>query len=163
MRRFVILVSVAVLAAASANCGGGSERNVLSPSSLSGSDAVSANGKGGGRKPGGGGTTGGSGSLTLVLLSDDNHNGLPSWRERITFNVTTTVTTDPFVRVDCYQGGSKVYTASVGYFPQYPWAKEFTLESGAWTGGAADCTATLYTTVDGSSSTTLATLPFRAE
>ena len=164
MRRFVILVSVAVLAAASANCGGGSEKSVLGPSSLSGSDAVSANGKGGGRKPGGGGTTGGSGTLSSpVILNDANGNGLPSWRDTITFTISSTATGNPFVRVDCYQGGSKVFADSKGFFPSYPWPQEFYLSSGAWTGGAADCTATLYTLPDGVNMNILATRNFRAE
>ena len=47
MQRFVILASVVVLAAASANCGN-SDRNVLSPSAVSDDAATNANNKGGG-------------------------------------------------------------------------------------------------------------------
>ncbi|MES2970895.1 MAG: hypothetical protein V4702_01065 [Patescibacteria group bacterium] len=37
---------------------------------------------------------------------------------------------------------------------------EYTLSSQSWTGGAADCKAELYTTVDGSRINILATLSF---
>jgi hypothetical protein len=116
-------------------------------------------GKGG--KPGGGGgggsTTGGSGSFSLVLL--DSTDGLPHYGQRITFNVVTSASS-PFVAVNCYQGSSWVYAASVGYFDAYPWAKEFILAATSWPGGDADCSARLYTTKDGTKTTTLATMSF---
>ena len=115
-------------------------------------------GKGGGGKPSGGGTTGGSGSLTLVLLNSTD--GVAHQGQSVTFNVSTTSTDRPFVRLDCYQGGTWVYTASAGFFPDYPWSKEFPLSSSAWTSGAASCTATMYMTKDGSRVTNLATLTF---
>jgi hypothetical protein len=109
---------------------------------------------GGGGKPGGGGTTTPGGSLQLVLLNSSD--GLPHYGQKITFNVTTSATR-PFVSLNCYQGGVWVYAASVGFFADYPWEKTFTLASTSWAAGAADCTAKLYTTVDGSRTTTLAT------
>ena len=144
MKRIVILASVVVLAAASANCGN-SDRNVLSPSSLNDSaDATAAARGGGGKgKTGGGGSTGGSGSLSIVMLSDPAGNG-PSYGDRITFNVTTTATS-PFVRRRLLPGLVLGLLYSVGYFDAYPWAKEFTLSAKSWPGGAADCTAKLYT------------------
>ena len=50
---------------------------------------------------------------------------------------------------------------SAGFYPEYPWpwAQTFTLSSGAWTGGAANCTATLYY-FNGRSYPTLATQSF---
>jgi hypothetical protein len=107
---------------------------------------------------GGGGGTSGGGTISLVLLNSTD--GLPHWGQRITFNVATTATDKPFVSLNCYQGGVWLYSGSVGYFPSYPWAKEFTLANTSWTSGAADCTATLYMTVDGTRTTTLATLGF---
>src|SRR5215210_3141492 len=107
-------------------------------------------------KPGGGG--GAVSSLQLVLL--DSTDGLPHWGQKITFNVSTTATTQPFVSVNCYQGSAWVYADSVGYFADYPWAKEFTLAAASWPGAAADCTARLFSTKDGSRTTTLATLSF---
>jgi hypothetical protein len=91
--------------------------------------------------PRGGGT---SSSLTLVLLNSTD--GIPHWGQKVTFNVSTTATTKPLVKLQCFQGGVRVYTGSAGFYPGYPWpwAQTFTLASGAWTGGAASCTASLY-------------------
>ena len=113
-------------------------------------------GKGGG-KPGGG-TIGGTSSLTLVVLNSAD--GSAHQGQSVTFNVSTTATDRPFVRLDCYQGGTWIYTASAGFFPDYPWSKEFILSSSAWTSGGASCTATMYMTKDGSRVTNLATLAF---
>jgi hypothetical protein len=112
-------------------------------------------GKGGGGKPGGGG----SGSLTVSMVADANGNGAPNHGDTITFNITTSADR-PFVSVNCYQGAAWVYAASVGYFADYPWSKEFILSASSWTGGTADCTARLYTSRDGIRTTTLATLAF---
>jgi hypothetical protein len=120
------------------------------------SGAAFARGGGGGK--GGGGTTSGANSLTLKMVVDANGNTLPNWGDTITFNLTTSAT-KPFVSLNCYQGTNWVYAASVGYFPAYPWAKEFTLAATSWPGGGADCTAKLYTTKDGRRTRTLATLP----
>lgn len=166
MRKVMMLAPVVALALVSANCSGGAFNSPTGPGldvTTSSTEARGGGGTGGGgKKPGGGGTTGGGGgSLTVVMVNDANGNGAPNWGDTITFNVTTSAS-QPFVRVSCYQGSSWVYVASVGYFDSYPWAKEFILASTSWPGGAADCTATLYTSVDGSSTTTLATLNFSA-
>jgi hypothetical protein len=160
MKRFVILASVVVLAAASVNCG--SSESVLGPSSLSDSAAVSANGKGGGKRPGGGGSTGGSGSLTLVMVTDNNGNGAPNWGDTVTSKVSTTATTQPTVSLACSQNGVVVYGVSSGFYEGYawPWTNNMTLSSGAWVSGAASCTATLFPL--GDRSTVLATLTFTA-
>ena len=157
MRKLMMLAPVVALALVSANCSGGAFNSPTSPGmGVSDSATEARGGGGGGKKPGGG-----SGSLSIVMLSDANGDGLPNFGDTITFNVTTSAT-QPFVRVSCYQGASWVYVASVGYFDSYPWAKQFILSAGSWPGGAADCTATLYTSVDGSSMNTLATLNFTA-
>ena len=90
------------------------------------------------------GCGGGSGSsLRLVALAPD---GVTNWGDQVTFEVSTSATTQPMVRLDCYQGGVKVSWASAGFYDGYPWAwaRNFTLKSTYWTGGAAACTATLY-------------------
>jgi len=117
---------------------------------------------GGGGKPGGGGTTGGSSTLTLVLLNSTD--GLPHYGQQVTFNVSTTATTQPSVKLECFQGGKLVRTGSAGFYPEYPWpwAQTFSLSSGAWTGGAADCTASMYY-YNGRSYPTLATLRFTVQ
>jgi hypothetical protein len=117
--------------------------------------------KGGGKgNPGGGGS---GSSFTLVLL--DSSDGLPHYGQQVTFDVSTTATTKPFVRVYCYQNGVRVYWASAGFYPGYPWpwAQNFTLSSSYWTGGPADCTADLYYTPNGRRFITLETLGFHVD
>jgi len=92
----------------------------------------------------GGTTTGGGGSLSVRMVTDANGNGSPNVGDTISFNVSTTATDKPWVKVNCNQGGSWVYTSSAGFFAAYAWAPNFTLSSTMWTSGAADCTATLY-------------------
>jgi hypothetical protein len=116
-------------------------------------------GGGGGGHHGTGGTTGGSGSLTLVIESSSSTDGLPHWGDTVRFDVTTTATTEPHVSLKCYQGDNLVYTTQTGYYASYPWpwTQDMTLSSGAWTGGAAACTATLYY-FSGTNTVTLSTL-----
>jgi hypothetical protein len=108
-------------------------------------------------KPNGGSTTGSS--LSLVPL--DSTDGEVHYQQQVTFDVSTTVTAYPQVRVDCMQSGVQVYSASAGFYPSYPWPWErnFTLASSWWTGGAADCNAELYYW-NGRRFTTLAAMSF---
>ena len=111
-----------------------------------------------GHKPGGGTTSGGT--ITLVPL--DSTDGLVHVMQHVTFNVSTTATTQPWVTVDCYQNGVYVYHASNGIFPT-SLNEIFTMGSNTWTSGAADCTAYLQNW-DGYSKrgtiTNLASTPF---
>jgi hypothetical protein len=109
-------------------------------------------------KSGGRGGASSTSSISLVLLNSNDR--LPHWGQDVTFNVSTTATDRPFVTLNCYVSGAWVYSANVGFFPDYPWAQKFTLSNGWWTSGPADCTAILYMTKDGTKSTTLATLSF---
>ncbi len=110
-----------------------------------------AKGGGGGAGSGGGGGRGGhnggstTSSLAVVMVSDSNGNGAPDFRDTITFKVSTTATQYPYVDLGCYQGGTLVMSASAGFYPSYPWpgAQNIPLSSPSWTGGAADCVATL--------------------
>ena len=119
-----------------------------------------ASGAGGGGGKGGGGTTGGTSTMTLVLV--DSTDGVPHWGQHIRFNVSTTATTKPYVDVTCSQGGTLVYSASTGYFDGYPWpwTNTFVLQSPSWTGGAASCSARLYSQANSGSQTTLKTMSF---
>jgi hypothetical protein len=137
----------------------------LVPVALAGKPgAASGGGGGGGKHGGGGGSTGGSGSLSLVLVSDNNGNGAPNWGDTVTFNISTTATTQPNVGVTCSQNGVVVYSASAGFYASYPWpwTQTMTLSSQMWTGGAASCTATLYMFTSKGGKSVLATLPFTA-
>jgi hypothetical protein len=164
MNKLVIVASVLVLAAGSANCSheGSSDRSsssILGPSAVGSSDALAA--KGGGGKPGGG--TGGTGGLTLVMVTDANGNAAPNWGDQVTFNVSTTATSEPHVDLTCSQNGVVVLGATTGFYASYPWpwTQIMTLSSPNWTAGAADCTATLYY-FSGSRNTVLSTLKFTA-
>ncbi len=106
----------------------------------------------------------GESSISLVLL--DSTDGVAHYGQQVTFNVSTTATDQPLVRLQCYQGGTKVYWASSGFYEGYPWpwTRNFTLSSNYWTGGAADCVAELYYTPDGGKRfRTLSSLSFRVE
>jgi hypothetical protein len=111
-------------------------------------------GRGGGKH--GGGTTTGGGTVAVVMLSDANGNGLPNWGDQITFSVSGAATSTPSVQLDCRQSGTLVYAMSAGIYPDYPFTQTYTLRSDYWTGGAADCTATLYV-ASGGNNTILST------
>lgn len=157
MHKLVILASVVVLAAGSANCARSHEgdANTFGPSAVDGSAGTSDATRKGGKN------TGGSSSLTLVMYTDNNHDGLPNWNDTVTFNVSTTATDTPTVNLTCYQNGVAVYGATGGFYASYPWpwTQYMQLYSASWLGGAASCTATL-TPVSGSP--ILATLNFNA-
>ena len=102
---------------------------------------------------GGGGTS----TLTLVLLNSTD--GTPHWGQNVTFSVSTTATSRPYVNLDCTQNGALVYSGQAGYFPDYPWVNDFILRSSYWTGGDADCTARL-TYFNGKSWSTLSSISF---
>lgn len=97
-------------------------------------------GKGGRPKPSGGGT---GGSISLVLLNSSD--GLAHWGQKVTFNVSTTATSEPWVGLKCYQGGAQVSESWEGFFARSLDDQVFGLYSPQWTGGDADCTATLTT------------------
>jgi hypothetical protein len=97
-------------------------------------------GKGGGPK-----STSGSSTITgPVMVVDNNGDGLPNWGDTVTFNVSTTATTTPFVDLNCYQNGALVASGTKGFWdgsidPNW----NFGLSSPTWQSGAADCVASL--------------------
>ena len=103
-------------------------------------------------------------SSTIQMVPVDAADPVLNFNEQVTFSVSTTVTDRPMVRLYCYQNGAEVYWSSAGFFPDYPWpwARDFTLRSDYWTGGAADCTATLYYSA-GNRFPVLATTSFHVE
>jgi hypothetical protein len=104
----------------------------------------------------------GTSSIKLEVLTGSDT--VPNWGDQITFDVATTATDQPHVDVVCTQNGATVYSATTGYYASYPWpwTQVMTLQSQMWTGGAADCTATLYY-FDGRHTPVLSTLPFTAQ
>ena len=113
----------------------------------------------------GGGHTSTSSGAGLELVQVDSTDGVAHYGQLVTFNVSAPGIDKPMVKVDCYQSGVYVYWASAGFYDGYPWAwnQVFTLSSTYWTGGAADCTATLYYPTRNGHFSTLATLSFPVE
>jgi hypothetical protein len=94
-------------------------------------------------KPAGGG--GGGGTITgPVLVTDANGNGAADFGDTVTFNESTTATSQPYVNVLCYQNGVQVMNSWNGFFDQAlnP-TRNFGLYSPSWQSGAASCTAWL--------------------
>src|SRR3954451_15796345 len=96
---------------------------------------------------------------TLVMVNDLNGNGVPNYGDTVSFNVSTTASY-PALQLACYQNGPLVFAQSAGFFPTYAGSKNFALQGDRWSGGAADCTATLYTTSSNGKQTTLDTTSF---
>jgi hypothetical protein len=96
------------------------------------------------------------------MYTDTNGDGVPNWGDHVTFDVSTTATDKPWVLVNCYQSGSWNYTQTHGFFALYP-SPNFTLASAAWTGGAADCTATLYMVTANGNEKDLASVSFHVD
>ena len=114
---------------------------------------------------GGGGTGGGSSSrLALVLSTDVNGNGVANWNDTVTYDVSTSATSSPQVKTACYQSGTLVLHSDAAFYAGNPFAYMdwLQLTSGMWTGGAADCTATMYYTAH-KGAVTLATLSFHVD
>src|SRR4051812_48659661 len=66
-------------------------------------------------KPVRGGT--GTGTMSVVMVTDKNQDGLPNFGDIITFKVSTTATTSPWVKLECFQNGISVSRESDGIFP----------------------------------------------
>jgi hypothetical protein len=103
------------------------------------------------------GSGGGGSSLSVVVETGADQT--PNYGETITFKVTSTVY-KKWVDLRCNQGGTFVYSATAGFYPEYPWAPDYTLSSAYWTGGAASCDARLYTQSSNGKQSTLATLSY---
>ncbi len=108
-----------------------------------------------------GGNGGGGNTLSLVLSDDLNNDGLPNYNDTITYSVSSGATSAPSVKTACYQNGVLVLHADASFYSGNPFAYQdfLKLTSGAWTGGSADCTATMYYNSH-NKQVTLATLSF---
>lgn len=115
-------------------------------------------GNGGGKPPKGGGGSGGTGTISLPILVD-SADSVVNWGDRVRFDVSTQSTTEPWVKLRCYQSGTLVATGSEGYFERSLDDGVFGLYSGMWAGGAAECDARL-TKPDG---TVLASTTFHVD
>jgi len=66
----------------------------------------------------------------------------PQFGQTITFNVSTTATSNPFVNLNCYQDSVLVMNSWSAFFPGGT-NQSFGLYSPSWQSGAASCTADL--------------------
>ena len=91
-------------------------------------------------KPGGGSST--SSTITgPVIVTDTGTPGL-SFGDIVTFNESTTATSQPYVNLLCYQNGVLVMNSWAGFFDQaLNSSRDFGLYSPSWQSGAADCNA----------------------
>src|SRR5262249_53691595 len=67
---------------------------------------------------------------------------VPHYGDTITFDVSTSATSNAYVDLKCYQGGALVGEGWAAFFAGGT-PGTFRLYSGPWRGGAADCTADL--------------------
>ena len=145
MRRSTVLALLLVAAASSSQCSDG-ETTIIGPSAAAGRFANSGGGssqEGGDTGAPTGGDTGSAGGssisrLALILVNDRNSDGRPNRGDLITFAISTTLPWDQ-VSIVCSQNGDVVL--SVTKTPD-AWSP-LTLTSQTWSGGAADCKATL--------------------
>ena len=80
-----------------------------------------------------------------VMVVDANANGAPNYMDEITFNVSTTATSQPEVGLRCYQGSNFVEDAYVSYFDSWLSPTYFQLGSSYWNPALdASCTARLF-------------------
>jgi hypothetical protein len=103
-------------------------------------------------------------SVGLIMVADSNTNGLANFGDTVTFDVSSAATNYPTVTLNCYQDGAKVFWASANFYDSGlpAWMRNFTLSSTYWTGGSADCTATLSDASSGKMQT-LASRDFHVE
>jgi hypothetical protein len=94
--------------------------------------------------------------LDVVGTTDD----VPHWGQDVAFAVSTGAT-NAQVALNCSTSAGWVYAATAPV--SGGWSSALTLANGWWTSGPGDCTATLFSSVDGMHATTLATLPFHVE
>ena len=99
-----------------------------------------------------GGKTTGSSSISLVMAGARTADATvagPHYGDVITFDVKTDETAYPFVRLLCHQGRTLVVEGYQGFFDSALGGRMFGLSSPSWTGGAADCTGSVVTLVNG--------------
>jgi hypothetical protein len=131
----------------------------LVPAAFAGKGGGGGGGAGGCHKGCGGTNTGSFVGTNPLMVTDNGTAGL-SYGDQVTFSVTSTATYY-FVELDCSQSGTVVERETNGFYVGWPWSKNYTLSSTAWSGGAANCTATLYSSnSDGSNRQNLATESF---
>jgi hypothetical protein len=146
MRRFTILAALLLMATISANCSdAGAAANsvapspsVDTPSTPGGVASLVTFGGGHGNGKGNANIASNGSSIAVALVADNDGDGVVSWGDSVSFDVSTTETWNQ-VSLVCSQNGSVVLGAVRIPTAWYP----ITLSSQSWQSGAADCVATL--------------------
>lgn len=86
----------------------------------------------------------------------------PQFGDTVTFNISTTQTGNPFVHLVC-SGTAENPVGYDSWAAFWPSAGSFVLSSGGWTGGAADCTASLVGYVSSTKYKVLASMSFHVD
>ena len=86
----------------------------------------------------------------------------PRFGDTVTFDVSTTATTTPFVNLNCYQNGALVAQGWATFFTGGA-AGAFGLSSPIWKSGAANCTADLGMYSNNGKWTVLASTSFHVD
>lgn len=83
-------------------------------------------------------------SMHLRMVTDNNGDGQPNRGDTITFDVASSDSST--VQLGCYQNGTNVLSVDSHYDNASPSNsnRHLILSSANWTGGAAECRATLY-------------------
>jgi hypothetical protein len=87
----------------------------------------------------GGGSTKSSSSIILVQPAAATTSGWPRYGDQVSFAVSTAAA-NPYVNLQCFRNGALVAQGWANLAYADP---TFTLSSPSWTGGDADCTASL--------------------
>jgi|SRR5215831_12839005 len=107
-----------------------------------------------------------SSSISLVVPAAAATAGTTStsgahYGQQVTFSVSTSATSYPWVDTKCSQNGTVVYEQWAGFFSSYNGSDMFTLgPTQLWSGGAASCTATLVSFDKNGKASTLASTGF---
>ncbi|HEU5257262.1 MAG TPA: hypothetical protein VFU28_14815 [Vicinamibacterales bacterium] len=128
--------------------------SMVASSEPGGSASLETFGAGRGKGHGNIGTP--SSAIEPTLVGDYNADGIISWGDAISFDISTTETWNQ-VSLVCSQNGSVVLGAVRTPTASYP----ITLSSQVWQSGAADCVATLDQ-FNGTKVNTLASVSFAA-
>jgi len=111
-----------------------------------------------------GGGGGGGSTINLVIpgaASTTAGASSPSFGQQVTFSESTTATAYPWVDTKCSQNGQVVFEQFAGFFASYSGSQMFTLgPTQLWSGGAANCTASLISYDRNGSPKALATTSF---
>jgi hypothetical protein len=153
MRTLVTIASVVALAATSVACeqGSNSANNLITAPSVVSETMLQAKGGNGNGK--GNISPLPPTSMTVVVVNEVGAVGV-NYGDTVKFDIAP-ATSGAFITLSCNQGSNSVYAAG-----GWPSGSAFTLSSGTWAGGEADCTARLYTSTDGIKETTLTTHSF---